>query len=566
MNRSDTLKIEQYHDSRLIILGKINFNEMTIYDIKHMIESKKEVNDNNDPVRVYHQLLFFRGGLLGNNNAKLIDYGISHGKIYPRIRLLHKNDVNVDLFIRMMDNRTIKINFNCQDSSNEIYDSDDAITRSKKRRARSIDTAKVEDLISKIEQITGLSMKDCVLMYQGRHLDSIMTLRQYNIQKRSVLHVLKNSGDLQANMANNMANMMGHGMNMNGNIENFNNNGNGKNGQNMDGLMTNDGDCTKMEQSWFDLKRNCLVIDLKYYDKDFVFDNEKDENINESKSYDDINGNYDENDDYYQYEEKKTESKLLDISRLQLSKQCDDDVFVNSGNNSNINISGDGGNGGNIGGSRCPMVGILLYLYNEKQEWYLNGIYCETGDIILKSIKGNVNYHLLEINKLQNMAHKLYESVFKQAIGFNNDELVAIGFVVNSNGKITKNLGVLRPNSTIVKLNFQGNKKQASKISNYESKTNRNGDIDEKTAKNVKQSKSKHKRRNDPSVIQLVSQNELTCVEMAIENWFKNSNGMMNIKNVIFNLLQPQANEYCFRHWSERIEQSDKMAYKFSLD
>eukprot|EP01084_Bolivina_argentea_P166920 289767_1 len=73
------------------------------------------------------------------------------------------------------------------------------------------------------------------------------------------------------------------------------------------------------------------------------------------------------------------------------------------------------------------MVGVVLYSYNKKTEWGLNGIHCKSGYVILKSSKDIQN-----INNKQGRVHgKCYKSVFGEEIAY--DKVVGGGFAFKNN-------------------------------------------------------------------------------------------------------------------------------------
>lgn len=96
------------------------------------------------------------------------------------------------------------------------------------------------------------------------------------------------------------------------------------------------------------------------------------------------------------------------------------------------------------------MIGMVLYLYDNKQDWCLNGIHCKSGFIVIKLFDKVVNVN----SKIGTLQNKLYKLIFNQEL---NDKVVGGGFAIHN--------GALKFNSSILNLGskFHDNNRRMSK-------------------------------------------------------------------------------------------------------
>eukprot|EP01083_Nonionella_stella_P137538 418479_1 len=81
-----------------------------------------------------------------------------------------------------------------------------------------------------------------------------------------------------------------------------------------------------------------------------------------------------------------------------------------------------------------PMVGIILYEYDGKRDWYLNGVHCKSGYIVLKLTK-NIAHIKGEIGQVHGACYKW---IFNESV---NNKVVGGGFAYHK-GKWKFNSGV----------------------------------------------------------------------------------------------------------------------------
>eukprot|EP01084_Bolivina_argentea_P126189 223472_1 len=90
------------------------------------------------------------------------------------------------------------------------------------------------------------------------------------------------------------------------------------------------------------------------------------------------------------------------------------------------------------------MIGIVLYKYDGKTDWYLNGVHCKIGYVIVKTVKS-----LSHISTIAGTMHsKLYKKVFNEDLDAKKTlkkEIVGAGFAIK-NGILKFNSGTFNSN------------------------------------------------------------------------------------------------------------------------
>lgn len=81
------------------------------------------------------------------------------------------------------------------------------------------------------------------------------------------------------------------------------------------------------------------------------------------------------------------------------------------------------------------MLGLVLYLYDNKQDWYLNNIHCKSGYVVIKNAS-DIEATKINGDGRNTYHHKLFKRIFKREI--DTSKVVGGGFAIQ-NGQLKYN-------------------------------------------------------------------------------------------------------------------------------